>query len=171
MMKNIILVGFPGAGKTTIGNKLAKRLNRPFVDLDAAIEIHYKASIPHLFQQYGEFAFRKCERAVLKNILKQDSLVLATGGGAPCFEDNMDIMTASGLTVYIKLPKDMLVERLRHSHRIRPNTSYLSDSALQKYVEDTLPEREKYYNQAQIIVSGENLNLEELIRILSRPVP
>ena len=100
---NIALVGFSGSGKTTIGKKIAARLNLHFADLDAEIESKYHCTIPHLFEKYGEFAFRECEYTTLTELLQHDNQLIATGGGAPCFQDAMQLLNKSCITIYISL--------------------------------------------------------------------
>lgn len=170
-MKNIIIVGFPGAGKTTAGRILARLLGRPFIDLDEAVEMHYKATVSHLFRKYGEFAFRKCEQATLRAVLKRDGVVVAAGGGTPCFADNMDRIVAAGIAVYLRLPASVLTERLGSSRRVRPHTSCLEGPALRQYVNETLAAREPFYSRAQVVVDAEGLSPEELAERLSRPIP
>lgn len=167
-MPNIILVGFPGAGKTTIGKKIAERLNRRFVDLDEAIENRYHITIPRLFQRYGESAFRKCEHITLTHVLQSDHLVLSTGGGTPCYENNMILLNANGLTVYIRMTIPSLIWRLQHGKKNRPNTDNLDETELTQYVQQTFPLREPYYLQAKIILKGEHFDLETAVETIRR---
>lgn len=150
-MNNIVLVGFPGAGKSTLGRRLANRLGMSFIDLDIYIEEKYHSAVPLLFQRYGESAFRKLEYAALCEVLKMDNCVIATGGGTPCHADAMEMINANARSVYLKLSENQIVEHLLNSKKKRPLTHLLSEPELRKYVHETLPAREPYYRQAHII--------------------
>jgi shikimate kinase len=102
---NLILVGFMGSGKTSIGKQIAKQLNCEFIDTDVFIEKKMKMPIKKIFHMYGEYFFRKLERYILVNINPKKPFVLATGGGMPCFKNNIDIMKKKGIVVYLKIPK------------------------------------------------------------------
>jgi len=157
-MKNVVLVGFPGCGKTTVGNQLASQLNLNFVDLDAAVEEKYHTTVPQLFQKYGELVFRKCEYQTLNELLQKEQLLIATGGGAPCYEDAMSLINQHALSVYLNLSEETLVQRLRNSHKVRPLVQNLTLPELQQYVHDTLCKRCSYYEQAQLILTEEALS-------------
>lgn len=156
-MKNIVLVGFPGSGKTTIGKRLAKYLNLQFSDLDTKIEERYHTSIPKIFEKYGEGAFRECEYNTLAELLGQQNILIATGGGAPCFGNTMQLINAQATSVYLKLSEDVLLERLLTSHKKRPLTQNLSTEELRQYIHNTLQQRAPYYEQASIILEEEKL--------------
>lgn len=156
-MKNIVVVGFPGSGKTTIGRKLAAYLNLHFVDLDEAVEAKYHTSIPHLFEKYGEFAFRKCEFATLQELLREPDLLISTGGGAPCFENAMQLINQQATSVYFQLSEEMLVQRLMKSHKKRPLVTGADESSVLQYVHQTLAVRAPYYEQADIILTEDSL--------------
>ncbi len=116
---NLVIVGPPGAGKSTVGQRLAERKGMDFVDLDVYIEEKYRTAIPLLFQRYGEKAFRTLEYAALKEVLKLDNTVIATGGGTPCHGDAMELINASADSVYLKLTEEQLVQHLLHSNVLR----------------------------------------------------
>lgn len=155
-MKNIVFVGFPCAGKTTAGRILAAQRHLTFVDLDDAIEEHYHITIPQLIQKYGEFAFRRCEQSLLREFLSQSDLVVATGGGAPCFEDAMQRINESSTSIYLKISEETLVSRLKSPYRERPLAPQ-GDEALAQYVHDTLQQRAPFYEQAHITLLEEQL--------------
>jgi shikimate kinase len=157
-MNTIVIVGFPGAGKSTIGRKLADKLNMTFIDLDIYIEEKYHTAIPLLFQRYGESAFRTLEYAALREVLTTENAVIAVGGGTPCHEDAMALINANARSIYLKLTEDQIVDHLLHSKKKRPLTHHLSELELHEYVKKTLPLREPYYLQAQEIWTLQNIN-------------
>jgi shikimate kinase len=110
---HIVLVGLPGSGKSTVGKALASRLDRSFQDLDTIIAEEEGMSIPEIFTTHGEGYFREQEALWLRNTLSEKKgIVLATGGGAPCFHENMDLILAESLSVYLEVPFELLAERL-----------------------------------------------------------
>lgn len=158
----VILVGFPGCGKSSVGKKLAAKLGYGFVDLDEAFEEEYHITIPDFFQKYNETAFRSCERKVLINKLQEDDIVLSSGGGTPCFSDNMQLMKDSGIVVYIKMAPASLFDRLSHAKRPRPLVQNKTPEELQQYIDNTLPLREPVYQRAHLTVKGESIDIEAL---------
>jgi len=159
----IFLIGFMGSGKSTAGKKLAVRLGYQFIDLDEYIEKMSGMTVSSIFSSKGEHAFRKLEKEALDQIDRLTGVVIATGGGTPCFSDNMDFMNKSGETVYLKMPVKKLIERLQHEKEHRPLICGKSDEELDQYVRDKLKEREVYYRKAQIMIDGDPLNLEALL--------
>lgn len=116
---NIVLVGLMGAGKTTVGRQLAKRLNRPFVDSDHEIEVRTGVPIPTIFEIEGEAGFRKRETQVIAELVRSRGLVLATGGGAVLNPENRANLRANGWVIYLNVPPKQLYERT-HADRNRP---------------------------------------------------
>ncbi|RME94383.1 MAG: shikimate kinase, partial [Bacteroidetes bacterium] len=112
MNTRIYLVGFMGSGKSHVGYRLGQQLGLPFLDLDRRIEIEQRKSIRDIFEQEGADHFRQIERRVLHDTCYYPPYVIATGGGAPCFFDNMDWMVHHGLTIFLDVPEDILLERL-----------------------------------------------------------
>lgn len=167
-MKNIVIVGFPGAGKTTIGRKIAEQLHLEFVDLDDAIESKYHATIPHIFQQYGEFVFRKCEYQTLREQLMKSNVLISTGGGTPCHGDAMQLIIENSLSVYLKLSEECLIQRLSESKKARPLIKNLDFNGLQSYVKQTMILRSPYYEQAHITIEADSLNTEDIERIIAQ---
>lgn len=169
-MKAIVFVGFPCAGKTTAARIMAAQRNLQFVDMDAAVEEHYHITIPHLLQKYGEFAFRRCEQAVLRELLSHPDTVIATGGGAPCFEDNMQQINANATSIFLDISEETLAARLKNAFFSRPLAPANDEAALRQYVHDTLLQRRPFYEQAHIILSEhqvqDKMNLPELFRNL-----
>ena len=150
-MENIVIVGFSGAGKSTIGRKLANKLNMTFVDLDLYIEEKYHTAIPLLFERYGESTFRTLEYSALQQALTFENAVIAVGGGTPCHGDAMALINTHARSIYLKLSEDEIVDHLLHSKKKRPLTNHLNEIELREYVTKNLALREPYYLQAQEI--------------------
>lgn len=166
MEKPIFLIGFMGSGKTTMGKKLAKRLERSFVDMDHVIVDRIGMSIPEYFKQYGEDKFRKLEQEVLKEQTDPNSVV-STGGGSPCYFDNMDWILANGLAIYLNLSAKALHVRLQQSNiASRPALQGFTGDELLKFIEDKLAERAPYYQRAPIKVDQFNNNVENIYQII-----
>ena len=161
-MKNIVIVGFSGAGKSTVGRKLAKKLNLAFVDLDLYIEEKYHTAIPLLFQKYGESVFRTLEYSALQEVLSTENTVIAVGGGTPCYGDAMAQINAHAKSIYLQLDEDEIVDHLLHSKKKRPLTNHLNEEELRAYVRKRLAEREPYYRQAQETWTLEEASLIKL---------
>ena len=161
-MNNIVLVGFSGAGKSTVGKRLADKLDMVFVDLDLYIEKKYHTAIPLLFQRYGESAFRQLEYAALQEVLMTDNAVIAVGGGTPCHENAMELINNHSRSIYLKLDEDEIVDHLLHSKKKRPLTNHLNEPELREYVKKNLAIREPYYLQAQEIRTLEEIEAQLL---------
>lgn len=159
---NIFLVGFMGCGKSTLGKKLAGLMEVPFTDLDIVVEQQTGMTISEIFNTLGEEGFRDIEAQCLKNLPAEERAVISCGGGTPCFGDNMEFMNKTGLTIYIKIPADIIAARLFHSENKRPLLPYQSREILKEHVNKMLSTREKYYNHARLIVEGINLNPNDL---------
>lgn len=158
----VFLIGFMGSGKTTIGKKLASYLKYEFIDLDRLIELRAGMSIANFFDMHGEQAFRELEMEVLRNTAISGNAIIATGGGAPCYRDNMEWMNAEGLTAYLSLPAKALANRLEHSKAERPLIRNLRGEELVKFISDKLAGREEYYKKARFEVSASDLTAERL---------
>ncbi|MGZ3753467.1 MAG: shikimate kinase [Mucilaginibacter sp.] len=162
----IFLIGFMGSGKTTLGRKLAGRTEYEFVDLDHKLEQQVELSIAEYFSFFGEDSFRKLESEVLKKTIYPENVIISTGGGLPCFFDNMDWMKANGKVVYIKLTPKTLADRLESGKEERPLLQDKHGDELVAFIEQKLGERESFYSQANIIVDGLSLTAEKLEQIL-----
>jgi len=158
----IFLIGFMGCGKTTMGKKLAAKLGFPFFDLDHQIEAELGQTIATYFTEHGESAFRQLENTKIKAFDYPNHAVIATGGGTPCYFDNIDWMNANGLTVYINMPAKALAKRLEKGKARRPLLKGLDTPGLIRFIEQKLEERNSFYTQAQLIVPGVGLNAEVL---------
>jgi shikimate kinase len=163
----IFLIGFMGSGKTTLGRKLAARLGYLFMDLDHIFEAQEGMTIGEYFAKYGEDAFRKLESEVLKTHKYPEHAIVATGGGLPCFFDNMYWMNAHGKTVYLKLAPKTLADRLQNEKDERPLLRERHGEALVQFIAEKLQEREPFYNKANIIANGLSLTAEKVEELLS----
>lgn len=157
----IFLVGFMGCGKSTKAKQLAKQLNCEVIDLDAVIVEQSGQTIAEYFAANGEDGFRQLERETLKNYPYPATCVVATGGGLPCFFDNMEWMNAKGKTVYLQMQPAQLVSRL-HNRQKRPLIANMDDEQLLAFIEMKLQERNPFYNKAQYIVNAFDLDAETL---------
>jgi shikimate kinase len=164
----IFLVGFMGCGKTTLGRKLAARLGCMFMDLDHVFEAQEGMTIGAYFAEHGEDKFRKMESEVLQTSKYPKHAVIATGGGLPCFFDNMEWMNAHGKTIYIKLSAKTLADRLTHEKDERPLLRERHGEALITFIAEKLEEREPFYNKANIITSGLSLTAEKVEGLLGK---
>lgn len=163
----IFLIGFMGCGKTTLGRKLASRLGYEFIDLDEVFETQVRMTIAEYFSKFGEDAFRKLESEVLKQTKYPEHAVIATGGGLPCFFDNMDWMNAHGKTVYIQLSPKTLAARLENEKDSRPVLRGQHGDDLVVFIAGKLTERDKFYSRAAIIADGLSLTAEKVERLLN----
>jgi shikimate kinase len=150
----VYIIGFMGSGKTTTGRKLASMLGWSFADLDRRIEEHTGMTIPQIFSDKGEEYFRMVEADLLRKLQHDTEIVIATGGGAPVYENNMDYMLETGLTLYLKLTPGQLKARLAVSDGERPLIKNLTDKELLSFIEEKLQYREKWYSRAELIISG-----------------
>ena len=161
----IVLVGYMGSGKSTIGRLLANKLAISFIDLDDYLEVEYGMSIKGIFDKKGIIFFRKAECSALKALAQStDSYVLATGGGTPCYGDNMKVITASSdAVVYLKMNIPELIVRLLPERSQRPLISHLKEGEMAEFLGKHLFERAPYYNQASLVLSVQNQSPEEVI--------
>ena len=147
-MKRIFLMGYMGAGKTTVGKKLSKQLNLSFIDLDYYIEGRYHKEIRQLFAERGEDAFRDIERRMLHEVASFEDVLVSTGGGTPCFFDNMDYMNSRAVTVYLKATPDVLFEHLKMGRTVRPLLIGKTPDEVKAFVRQQLEVREPFYSKA-----------------------
>lgn len=146
-----------GAGKTTAGKELAKVLELEFIDLDHFIQARYQKTVSQLFQDIGESEFRKIESSVLKEVGEFENVVISTGGGTPCFFDNMEYMNKAGTTVYLNAAPEALAVRLNTCKEKRPLIKDKNEEELLDFIVQSLEKRNPYYTQAQIIFETEEL--------------
>jgi shikimate kinase len=141
-----------GSGKSYVGSRLATELGLPFIDLDAEIEAKAGKPITAIFAEDGEAVFRRLETEALRGTAAHPAFVLATGGGAPCFHDNMAWMNANGITVFLDPDLEVLLTRLEAGRDHRPVLQ--SGTALRQLVVEKLADRRPIYEQAAIHLSG-----------------
>ncbi|MDQ2792412.1 MAG: shikimate kinase [Bacteroidota bacterium] len=148
---HLSLVGLPGAGKTTLGRQLAAHFNRPFLDLDLAIEARTGHGVREIFAQEGEAAFRELEAAVLRAALAAGGppLVLATGGGTPCFHDNMRLLNQAGPTLWLDVPVAELAARLSAAE-VAKRPLMAAAGGAEAWLCETLLARKRFYAQARV---------------------
>jgi shikimate kinase len=167
MDKRIFLIGYMGSGKTTLGRKLAARLKYELIDLDHVLEKQVGMTITEYFAAHGEAAFRELESYLLKNTIYPGNVVVSTGGGLPCFFDNMHWMKQHGRVIYIKVNAKTLAGRLENNKDDRPILRHKHGDELIAFIDDKLTEREPWYNQANIIADGLSLTAERLELLLT----
>lgn len=160
-MKRIFLIGYMGAGKTTVGKILSERLGLSFIDLDHYIEGRYCKTVGQLFAERGEDVFRDIERKMLREVSMFEDVLISTGGGAPCFFDNMDFMNEVGTTVYLKVSVEELAKRLELCKVTRPVLRGRSGEELKAFIRENLTKREPYYGKASIIFDAEIMLTEK----------
>jgi shikimate kinase len=155
-----------GSGKTTQGNRISNRLNIDFFDLDQEIESRYRLSVFDFFLKYGEDAFRKIESNVLRSLSENENYVISTGGGTPCFNNNMEWMNRTGITFYIKMQEGVLINRLAASKTKRPLLMGKTDEEVALFVKNQLAEREYYYKQAHYELDGMSFDADMVPAII-----
>ena len=151
MTKNIYLLGFMGCGKSYIGKGLAKKLGWEFLDMDDYLEANEGMTIAQIFAEGGESLFRQLEKNYLHATYDFNQTVIATGGGAPCFFDNIDWMNKNGQTIYLNAPVSILVDRLKSETAHRPLLAGKSAKELTTFIANKLAERSSFYEQANIV--------------------
>ncbi len=165
--QRIFLVGFMGAGKSTLGKKLANKIGYQFIDIDQEIEKKFEMSILSFFKLYGESIFREEETRMVNKIIDEDrNAVIATGGGLPVFNNNMALLNRSGITCYLHRPVKELYQRLSKNREKRPLIKDLDDDRLLEFIEAGLTKRETYYNLSQHKLSRDQQTVEQIINIL-----
>ena len=164
-MRRIIIIGYMGAGKTTVGKALSKELNIPFYDLDWYIESRMRKTVPQIFAERGEEGFRKIEHNLLHEVAEFEDVIISCGGGTPCFYDNMDYLNAQGDTVYLKASPEVLYGHLKIGKTERPLLKNITPEEMQEYIREQLDKREQYYLQATHVLDVNLMDNYEKIKI------
>jgi len=164
--KPIVLLGFMGSGKSTLGKQIAPLLDCIFVDLDRFIETEENRTIPDIFRKEGEATFRKLETIALRNVLVHPNQIIAIGGGAPCNAANLQLIKEKAISIYLKVSETELLKRLSASAVSRPLLSGQSDKDLKTTIEQLMAAREPYYLQADFILESDCITPEMIVEKL-----
>jgi shikimate kinase len=167
MNKKIFLIGLPGSGKTTLGKLIAAHLSLLFIDLDKEIEKSAGKIVEEIFKVKGEPGFRKLESETLNQFCSQsENFVMATGGGAPCFEHNLERMKKSGMVIFLDVPPKTISERIQHEVAHRPILKHETADSLKDRIEFLRSQRIRFYKQAHITVAGNDISVEKILQAL-----
>ncbi len=163
----IYLIGYMGSGKSTVGKGLAAALNLQFIDLDSYIESRNFKTIPEMFATEGEDGFRRAERKALHEVSEFEDVVIATGGGAPCFFDNMELIKKTGISLYLNGSSKIIAERLMNSKTERPLIKGKSKDELIAFIAETLSKRNEWYMKADIVLNFDHdITTDEVLKLL-----
>ena len=149
-MKRIFLIGYMGSGKTTLGRAFAKETGLSFIDLDWFIEERAHRTVSQLFAEEGEEGFRRLERKMLHEVSEFEDVIIACGGGTPCFYDNMDFMMENGITVFLDASQDVLFRRLKVASANRPLLRDKTDTELREFIAEGVAARMPWYGKARL---------------------
>lgn len=162
----IYLVGYMSAGKSTTAKRLANRLGMEAFDTDRLFEARYKISINDFFHKYDANLYRRLETQILHDTLQYDNAVIATGGGTPCFNGNMDWMNQHGFTIFLKISPQSAITRLSQSKVKRPLVYERPAEELADFIQNNYAERMPFYEKAQLTFKGEDLDIEALMALI-----
>ncbi len=162
----IYLIGYMGCGKSTLGRMLSEHTGLQFVDMDHYIEERNCKTVPQIFAEEGEAEFRKKEQRALQELSEFTDIIIATGGGAPCFFNNIGLMNQTGKTVYLNIAPAILAGRLLKSKTERPLIKGKSREELVAFINETLKKRNEFYSQAQFQVTSPDVDLDCLMEML-----
>ena len=163
-MIRIFLIGYMGAGKTTLGKAFARELGLTFIDLDWYIEERFHKTVQRIFEERSEEGFRELERNMLHEVSDFENVVISTGGGTPCFFDNMEYMNTQGETVFLNVNPTVLFRRLRVAKQQRPLLAEKTDEELMEFIGSALEKRMPHYSKARHIFCAEELEDKQQIR-------
>lgn len=173
-MTRILLIGFMAAGKTTLGKALARDLGLQFIDLDHYIENRYCCTIAQLFAERGEEGFRQIERNILHEVAEFEDVIISTGGGTPCFFDNMEYMNAQGTTVFLEASVDVIYTRLTIARIQRPLVANKTADELRQYITAMLELRAPYYTRAHYTFCANRLEntcqVDESVKLFKKEI-
>ena len=160
----LFIIGYMASGKTTFGAALAKRLNLPFIDLDQYIETKYGSTVSEIFARRGEAGFREIETDTLKEVAQNKDAIISCGGGTPCFNENMDIINSTGISVFLDASIETLLSRLIVLNATRPLVAGKSPEEIEKIITQQLSRRLPFYTKAQIHWDSNHLDTEKEIQ-------
>ena len=163
-MKRIIIIGYMGSGKTTVGHALSQELGLPFYDLDWYIETRMHRTVKQIFDEKGEEGFRKIEHNLLHEVAEFEDVIISCGGGTPCFFDNIDYINRQGETVYLKCTTDVLYKHLKMGKTVRPLLLNKTPDEVKTFIEAQLKQREPFYAKAKHIVDVSSMDNKERIK-------
>ena len=163
----VFLIGYMGCGKSTVGKKLAAKLNLLFIDFDDYIESKTARNIPEIFESEGEEKFRTLEKKYLEEIVQKENCVISLGGGTPCFNNNIELVNKNGISVYIEMTAEALAKRLIKARRKRPLIQGMNEVDLKFFIEANLEKRAPHYSHAKYTVKSENQTAEEVAEQIS----
>ena len=164
-MTRIIIIGYMGAGKTTVGHALSKQLGMRFYDLDWYIETRMHKTVAQIFAEKGEEGFRKIEHNMLHEVAEFENVIISCGGGTPCFFDNMDYLNEQGDTIYLKASPEVLYKHLKMGKTVRPLLLNKTPEETQEYIRQQLALREPFYLKARHTLDVNLLDNYEKIKI------
>ena len=164
-MQRVILIGCMGAGKTTVGRRLAKDMGLMFYDLDWYITSRMHRTVAQIFEESGEEGFRRIERNMLHEVAEFENVVISCGGGTPCFFDNIDYLNSRGETVYLKASPDVLYAHLKMGKSVRPLLLDKTPAEVEAFVRAQLMEREPFYGKAKHVIDVSVLDTTDKIRV------
>ena len=161
------MIGYMGCGKSRLGRHLSEYMGLQFIDMDDYIEERNCKTVPQLFADYGEDGFRQRERKALEELSEFTDVIIATGGGAPCFFDNIDLMNKTGKTVFLNIDPAILADRLMNSKTERPLIKGKSREELVAFIDETLKKRKQFYSQAQFEITEPDFSLDRIREMIS----
>ena len=164
-MRRIILIGYMGSGKTTVGRALAKEIGLPFYDLDWYIESRMRKKISQIFAERGEEGFRKIECNMLHEVAEFEDVVISCGGGTPCFFDNIDYLNQQAQVVYLRCEPEVLHKHLLMGKGDRPLLKGKTPDELIQFIREQLEKREPFYSKANYTLDVSLMDNYEKIKI------
>lgn len=171
-MIRVFLIGYMGAGKTTLGKAFARKMGLTFIDLDWHIEERYRKTVQQIFAERGEDGFREIERRMLHEVAEFEDVIISAGGGTPCFYDNMEHMNEHGETVFLEVSPEVLFRRLRVPWQQRPLVVSKTDDELREFIQETLQKRLPFYTKAKHVFQADELEdkrqLEQAVEQLKK---
>ena len=167
-MSYIFLVGFMGAGKTTLAKKTASKLGYQWIDTDQEIEKKEGVKVSEIFEVRGEAYFRALEKQLIDGLIPSEKMIVATGGGLPCFNNLMETLNQLGTTIYLERTPKELFQRVKQATNSRPLIAHKSDEELLEYIESAMEKRREIYLQSNIIADRFSQTPEKLIELIQK---